>query len=176
MAAEGNENFTTSPTVSPSYQGPANPGAPFFSRQRIADCWDEAHDLIIANHRETGTFDAADFDPNPEFYFDAEAKGKLLLYTMRVAGKLVGYQTFGLFAFHPRYREAKNLAIQDVMYVAPDYRGISVMHFIRFADGDLQRDGWRPIRHSSGKKDISGLLLHADYEPLEQTFIKRESA
>lgn len=166
---------TSESSVSPSLQGPAV-GAPFFSRQRIVDCWDEARDLIIANHTETGTFSALDFDPNPGFYFDQERAGRMVLFTMRAAEKLVGYQTFALFPHHPRYTEPKNLALQDVMYVAPAHRGLAVLHFIIFADGELKRDGWRPIRHSSGKKDISGLLKHADYEPLEQTFIKRESA
>jgi GNAT superfamily N-acetyltransferase len=149
--------------------------SPIFSRQRIADCWDEAKNLIVANHAETGTFDASDFSPNPEFYLDAEANGRMVLFTMRLEGKLIGYQTFALFPYHPRYLEAKNLALQDVMYVAPEHRGIAVLHFILFVDGELRRDGWRPIRHSSAKKNISGLLLHADYEPLEQTFIKKES-
>lgn len=150
--------------------------APLFLRERIAAVWDEAHDLILANHKETGTFSADDFDPNPEFYFDAEAKGRIILFTMRVAGKLVGYQTFALITHHPRYRMAKNLALQDVMYVDPAHRGVAVLHFLLFADGHLKREGWRPIRHSSAKKDISPLLIHADYEPLEETFIKKEPA
>ena len=145
-----------------------------FLREHIEDIWSEAFPLIYANQRETGAFDPADFDPNFEFYRNAEALGKVVLFTMRVAGKLVGYQTFGLVP-HPRYRH-KNLALQDAWYIDPEYRGPDSLHFMRFADGELERDGWRPVRHSSARKDISSILLHAGYEPLEQTFIKSETA
>lgn len=160
----------------PLFQGPANHGAPFFSRESIAACWDEARELILANQRETGAFDSADFDPNPEFYFHQEATGKLVLFTMREAGKLVGYQVFALLTHHPRYLERKNLALQDVLYVSPDYRGPSVAVFIRFADGELEREGWRPIRHSSARRDVGSLYEHLGYDLLEKTYIKRELA
>lgn len=146
-----------------------------YLRERIVDCWDQAIDLIYANQRETGAFASEDFDPNAEWYFDQEALGRLMLFTMRVDGKLVGYQVFALHLHHPRYRNAKSLALQDVLYVAPEHRGPGVLGFIRFADGELKREGWRPIRHSSGRKDISSLLLHLDYDRLEETFIKKEA-
>lgn len=142
-----------------------------FLRERISDCWDQALPLIYANQRETGTFDPDQFLPNPEFYFMQEERGIVRLFTMRHGGKLTGYQVF-FCSHHPRYPQIA-CAIQDVMYVAPEHRGVASLRFLKFADGILEGDGMKPMRHASAKNlAFARLLEHCGYQLLEQTFMK----
>lgn len=143
-----------------------------FAIEHIEDCWFEALPLIYANQMETGSFDPDKFTPPRDLYVKADQLGKIVLYTMRdaVVGNLVGYQVF-MLSDHPRYRDIR-VGVQDVAYVLPEHRGPAVLTFFQFADFDLQSRGLKPMRHSSGKKDITSLLAHLGYKLAESTWIK----
>lgn len=157
-------------TTSASTSDPVSSVRYQFAVERIEDCWFEALPLIYSNQRETGTFPTERFNPPRDLYVNADRAGKLALYTMRDAGKLVGYQVFAL-ELHPRYR-ATGLGIQDVAFVDPEHRGPVVLDFFKFADMDLEHRGLKPMRHSAERKDISSLLTHLGYHRVETTWIK----
>ncbi len=141
-----------------------------FQRERIADCWDEAADLILANQKETG-FDAPTFHANRNWHVEMEKNGSAKLFTMRQDGKLVGYQVFLIYP-NPDY-SWDLCAAQRTLYIDPAHRGVSSAHFIRFAHGELKLESvkrvFRQVRE--GGPDYSGLLTHMGFKPTERVYM-----
>lgn len=94
--------------------------------------WNEASDLIHANHAETGALPAEDFAPNRDRYEAAEKMGVLRVHTARLAGKLVGYSVF-LVGPHPDYPNVI-FATNTVLFVAPEHRGRGAFRFMLWQD------------------------------------------
>lgn len=144
-----------------------------FASERIKDAFDEAADLIKANEAETG-YIAKDIVPArvapKEAYVRMEDLGVTRLFTMRDAGKLVGYQVF-LATPHFRYPGVK-FASQDTFFVSSTHRGIGPSRFLAYADVALQAEHLRPLRNFRPNKDLSSLYAHHGYEKLEEVWIK----
>lgn len=144
-----------------------------FASEQIKNVFDEAVDLIKANEAETG-YIAKDIVPArvapKEQYVRMEDLGVTRLFTMREAGKLVGYQVF-LATPHFRYPGVK-FASQDTFFVSSGHRGIGPSRFLAFADAALQEEHLRPLRNFRPHKDLSRLYSHHGYEKLEEIWIK----
>ena len=134
-----------------------------FSRERIADAWDEALPLLRANARETSIL-PREFDPDLDGILAAEAAGVLRAYTMRADGKLVGYTTFAVSPhFHFR---GLIIATQDALFVSPEYRGRAALRFLRWQDDELAREGVDLIhRQVTVRRDYGRALDRIGYSP-----------
>ena len=142
-----------------------------FSQERIADVWDEAWPLMVANANESG-LQVLPFQPNRRVYDELEALGATRLYTARAAGVLVGYALF-LLSFHPQYAGTK-LAMQEVMYVDPAHRGFGAAKFLAYTDQALKAEGagavMRHVRH--GAVDYGKSLERMGYLPIQTAYLK----
>ena len=143
-----------------------------FQREHISETWDEASALIQAHHEEVGALSREEFQPDREKYEAFENVGAVHLFTARARGELAGYSIFTVIPSH-RYYPRLSFAEQDILYLAPKYRGLEAMRFIRWVDVQLQAQGIQvAIRHVSVRKDYGPLLERLDYIPAERTFLR----
>jgi len=145
-----------------------------FASESIADTWDEAAPLVRAHQLEVGHLPINDFAPDKERYIAMERAGLVVLYTARDAGgKLVGYQVF-LVSPHQHYTGILT-ALQDLIYMAPEHRGIKSIRFIMYADLELGSLGVKMIsRHSPAKNHGFGTTLsRMGYSEMETIFTRR---
>lgn len=141
-----------------------------FSRESITNIWHELKDLLHLNSMETGLKDER-FDPSLERYSSIEQTGIHRMYTIRDDGKIVGYCSM-FVSNHIHYPDGI-WAHQDVLFVHPNYRGITAVRFMRFVDHQLKLEGVTKIlRQVTTKKDFSRTLERMGYEPLEVLFAR----
>lgn len=143
-----------------------------FQRESITETWDEALGLMAANNLETGALPMEDFHPDKATYLQFEVLGIARLFTVRDDGKLVGYGLFMVSKGHPHY-PGVTFARQDVLYIAPDHRGLNSLKFMDWTDICLASEGVKRIlRHVTRKVDYSRALEHLGYEEIERTFMR----
>ena len=147
-----------------------------FSASESAEAtWDEAAPLVAAHHAEVGHLPRELFSPDKERYIKMEAAGFVRLFTAREMPdrKLVGYQVF-LVSPHQHYSGVLT-ALQDLIYLAPEHRGLKAVRFIMYADQQLEYSGVELIsRHSPHVNHGFGTTLERmGYAPMEQIFSRR---
>lgn len=149
-----------------------------FAREDLS-VWDEARELIDANHAETGALPGADFAPDRPRYEAIERNGVLRVFTARAAGgRLAGYALFVL-GFHLHYPSVL-FAMQDTLFLdALHRRGREGLRFIDWQDAAFRADGVHVVyRHVTVRCDYSRGLARMGYRPEEMRFIRdlREQA
>ena len=143
-----------------------------FARERLSDAWDEGQALVRANYEETGILEGEKCTPDKGFYLNLEAVGKAILFTARIEKKLIGYAII-MLSQHAQY-QALLWAMQDVLYVAPEHRGILSARFLEWQDETLEAAGVDIVyRHVNAKKDYSRLLERMMYKEAERGYIRR---
>lgn len=143
-----------------------------FAREQLRDTWDEGASLIKLNNAETGALATEEFAPDAEKYFQLEDLGMVRLYTARICDKLIGYAIF-LIQHHLHYPKTR-WAIQDVLFISPEYRGLGAVRFILWTDDMLRSDGVHIVfRHVSHKRDYSRTLERLGYGAVETGFMRR---
>lgn len=143
-----------------------------FAAEKIRDAWSESFALAILNNKETGCLDA-EFDPDYPRYCLLEDAGHLILLTARADdGELIAYATYFLNK-HIHYPSTL-WAIQDAMFVAPKYRGITAVKFIHWMDHFLAGLGLHHVvRQVTKNNDYSRTLGRMGYETLELNYMRR---
>lgn len=144
-----------------------------FAQERLADIWDEALALAKLNHLETGALSHEDFQPNQTRYLALEKDRLLWTFTARTEdNRLVGYALF-LVVPHLHY-PSMTWAMQDVLYVHPEFRGVGAVRFMMRQDSALQAAGVHVVyRHVAARHDYSRTLTGIGYVPVETSFLKR---
>lgn len=114
---------------------------PVYAVETLALCWDEGQELLQEHWREIAlNRDQIVLAPDLASYQDMERRGQLLLVTMRVEGKLVGYHA-SLIRPHLHYRHSLT-AFTDVFYVKPEHRlGRNAMHLFEHVEYQLKNRG-----------------------------------
>ena len=154
----------------PASPAPEEPGI-VFTREELRLAWSEALPLIFANHDETGALDRQHFKPDRQRYEALEARGLLHVYTMRRAGKLVGYSVM-LLGDHLDYPSVL-WGMQLALYVIPEERSLKVLGFLRWQDEELRRAGVRyTYRHSTMAHPYGTLLSRIGYRPQELRYLR----
>ena len=143
-----------------------------FAIEKISDTWDEAHDLMLENHKETGSTDSIEFNPDKDKYLAIENVGLMKLFTARDEGKLVGYAIF-LISVHLHY-SCQLWAMQDVMFMKNTHRGIGSYRFMKWVDEELANLGVNVVLRSVHvRKDYSRILEKIGYQKIETSFMRR---
>ncbi len=145
-------------------------GTVSFQSEALADCWQEAIPLMLANHAETGAFSDYHFAPALEKLQRLEAAGFLRLYTARRLGALIGYQLF-IVLFGINYPD--NLeATCHVAYMTPGNRGFTAGKFLLWADATLFREGVYSIaRQSTVKHPLGTVYKRMGYRMVEENWV-----
>lgn len=144
----------------------------FFQEEPLAEIWDDAQALAKVHHAEVGALPEKDFAPERERYLRVAESGSLKVYTARAEGRLVGYAIFFLTE-HLHYQGVK-WALQDVLFLHPEFRGIGGARFMLWTDFALKHAGADVIhRHVSEKHDYSRSLERMGYTLVDRGYIRR---
>ncbi len=172
----------------------------FAAEPLSADLWAEAMPLLVAHWAEVAHFKDIPLEPDLAVYRQADVNGAVRVFTARkppadatrcqqtdtpglcwnckpgpckkYGSRLVGYALFFVRA-NPHYASSVQ-AVQDVLYIAPECRGITSYRFIRWCDEQLKAAGVEAVyQHSKAAHDFGGLLEHQGYERVDIIYAKR---
>jgi GNAT superfamily N-acetyltransferase len=143
-----------------------------FQRESVSEVVaEEVAPLLSAHWREIAHYQDIELDPDWEFYRTAPF---LRLFTARDEGTLVGYAVF-MVARNKHY-QASLQAVQDVLFVLPEYRGCTVGYrLIKFSDAQLKAEGVQVVyQHvKSAHRQMCRALDHQGYELVDLIYAKR---
>lgn len=132
-------------------------------------------ELLRAHWHEVAHFPDIALEPDWQAYENAEAAGRLRIFTVRITGELVGYAAY-LVNRNPHYLSSLQ-AVQDILFLAPAHRGARIgAHLIRFADTHLKSQGVQVTYHHTKAKrelDMGPLLKRLGYELIDNLWAKR---
>lgn len=144
-----------------------------FQRERAVDLWDEAMPLFERHYRDVAHYQDITLKINQEHYNQADALGVLRCYTARMNGDLIGYCVF--FVRHNmRYFDSLQ-ALQDVLFLLPEYRGKSAgVRLIKFCEDRLRQEGCQVVyQHTKAASNVGKLLERLGYEHIDNVYGKR---
>lgn len=141
-----------------------------YQREAVADVLDEIKPLLELHWREIAHYQDIELDPDYEFYRSTPA---VRVFTARDSGILIGYGVF-FVSQNKHYRQSKQ-AVQDILFVHPEYRGTMVgFRLIRFCDKQLKDEGCQVVYHHMKQAHQFGPLLErAGYELVDLIYGKR---
>lgn len=131
---------------------------------------------LLARHwQEVAFYRDIPLEPDWEAYGVVQTSERLRIFTARAAGELVGYCAY-FVSRNPHYRSSLQ-AVQDVLFVAPEYRKTKIgARLILFAEGHLRAEGVQvTYQHSkvSAQLDMGPFLERLGYELIETNWAKR---
>lgn len=142
-----------------------------FQRERAQDCFEEALPLLQAHWKETVSPELT-LDPDWDAYRVCEDAGTLYAYGLREDGRLHGYAVY--FLQPSLHSKQTHLASQDLLYIAPAYRGPLAVEFLEWVHAQLKVAGADTVTaHVSVRKDYGPLLRYLGYEQLSTFWMRR---
>ena len=145
-----------------------------FTRETLTDPFVKELGAMLDAHFDELRFIVGDkADPDWLTYRHAESAGNFVMYTARVAGKLVGYAGFTI-ARDPHCKSVVR-AVQDLVYVTPEHRGRMVGYrLMKYADARLGTLGVDLVMHSVNvNSDFGPMLERMGYEQTEKVYQRR---
>jgi hypothetical protein len=134
--------------------------------------WAEIMPLLERHWIEVAHYSDIPLHVDVNAYAMAEANGFLRVYTIRDDATLVGYAAFFVRP-NPHYASSLQ-AVQDVIYLHPDYRGGTGARFIAWCDAQLREQGVQAVYHHVKQAHNWGPMLERmGYELVDLIFAKR---
>lgn len=129
-----------------------------FAVENWAALWSDGQALFPKHWRELATDqNRIELALDEDTYTKLDAIGNLHVLTVRSDGKLVGYYLAFLMV-HPHYKTAGLMAMTDIYYLLPEFRGVAgVQLFIEVA---------RTLKERGVKKAYLSCKLHQDHSRL----------
>lgn len=147
---------------------------PSIQRETLADLRRARVDeLLVRHYHEIAHYQDIPLEVDYEVYAAAEAGGKLRIFTVRMGEDLAGYASY--FVNHnPHYRKSVQ-AVQDVLFLKPEFRGFSIGRgLISYADTMLRLEGIQVVyHHSKVKLPMDAVLKACGYELIETVWGRR---
>jgi GNAT superfamily N-acetyltransferase len=134
---------------------------------------DEVGGLIEAHWREIALHqDKVPLDPDWELYEVLDTMGRLVIFTARVGGELVGYSAF-ILAQALHYKTLQ-VAESDVFFLREDCRkGLAGARLFRYAEDRLREHGVGNIVYRvKVSRAVSPLLNRMGYQEIERVHSK----
>jgi len=145
-----------------------------FQRELAQDVFEEMIPLLKKHWEEIAHFKDIPLNPDVELYYQMEDAGTLRVYTARTEeGKLVGYCVF--FLRNNLHYRSSFQALQDVLFIDPDHRGMFGAKFILWCEGQLEYEGVQVVfQHIkvATQKTVE-LMKRLGYEPIDIILGKR---
>ncbi len=145
-----------------------------FARETLTDAlWAEALPLLQKHWREVAHFQDIPLDPDRERYDAIDRSGLQRFYTARASGGLlIGYASF-VVAANLHYQTSVQ-AVQDVVYIHPDFRGGTGYRFIAWCDEQLKAEGVQAVyHHVKAAHNFGPLLERQGYDLVDLIYAKR---
>lgn len=157
--------------VSPAYR---RLRGTYFQRERVHSLWPELRPLLKQHWREIAHYDDIPLCPDEVKYEALENANLLRIFTVRIAGDLVGYAVCMVgFALH--YASSIQ-AVHDVLWLKPEHRETSLgWQLLKFYQRELKKEGVQvDAQHVKAKHTKLGRLLEGDgYELVDHVYLKR---
>ena len=111
-----------------------------FAVEPIAEVWDEVVGLAKQHYCETQLYrHSQPFNPSFERYKHYNEAGCYIQFTVRDAGRMVGY---GGAYIMPSMHTQRIIATEDTWYLLPEYRkGWTALKFFRFMQEECRKRG-----------------------------------
>ena len=135
----------------------------------------DADHMLVEHWKEMSSFPDVPLDPDWAWCEDIEAANKLLIYTARLRGELVGYATFIGLQPHRHYRSLI-CAFNDLVWVSPDHRGHGIAKgLFNFFENDLKQRGINVIQMRTKTKhpQLAMMLEARGYTSDEAEYVRR---
>lgn len=144
-----------------------------FAREMLGDVRGDMEPLLEEHWREIAHFQDIRLNPDWEFYALMEEDERLRIFTARVDGRLVGYAVF--FVGPNRHYKDSIQAVQDVVFLHPDYRGFKIgTNLILYADQQCAAENIQVIyHHIKAAHNFGPLLESCGYELVDLIYAKR---
>ena len=147
-----------------------------YQREAFVNVYAEALPLLELHAKEIAHYQDIPLKVDVERYKLADEAGSLRIYTARTGatGALIGYAAF-FIAFNPHFASSLQ-AVQDVLYVQPEWRGLMVGYrLIRFSENELRREGVQAVyQHEKiAHPELGQLLRRMGYEAVDTIYAKR---
>lgn len=138
----------------------------------IEGYWNEALAMMRENNAETGILTDDEFMPMLDRYIKIQQNGLLRVFVALRDNRLIGYAVFFIV---PHMHSQKVIqAIQDVIYVRPEFRGITAVRFMKYMDSELAAIPVTMIyRNVNVNNDYSRTLKRMGYELVESGWVRR---
>lgn len=134
---------------------------------------DEARYLRQAHVEEVSIYGDMVVDMDHGLYRSVDGAGMLRMYTARESGDLKGYAIFFVRA-NPHYRESLQASLDMIYLEKESRRGFEGVRFLKFCDGELERDGVEVVYHNvTLRRDYGLVLKRMGYEKKEVVYSKR---
>lgn len=131
----------------------------------------EVTPLLMAHWREVAGDKDIPLEPRWDLYFDMQDLGKLLVYTARREGRLIGYNAF--FKDRHLHYATSLQGANDVIFIDPRERGFG-RAFIRFCIDQLTAEKVQVNSyHVKLSHDWGHVLAEMGFEPREVVWVKR---
>jgi hypothetical protein len=153
---------------------------PVFARETCDQVYAEIVALIETHAAEVSHHLDIPVEMDEKRYRFAEKMNALRIYTVRVAGALVGYEVFqvGMSLHYNSSFQAR----MDTLFIHPDHRkGLTGYRFLKWAEQQLVDDGVEvAYRHykflEDGRLDLGPLLKRSGWSPIYLMWWKRLKA
>lgn len=144
-----------------------------YAREMLGDVRGDMEPLLEAHWREIAHYQDILLNPDWEFYSLIEQDDRLRIFTARDGGRLIGYAAF--FVGPNRHYKYSIQAVQDVIFLHPEYRGARVgAKLILYADEQCRAENIQVIyHHIKAAHDFGPLLVHCGYELVDLIYAKR---
>lgn len=128
--------------------------------------------LLEAHYQEIAHFKDIKLEPDFEQYIRVEEAGSLRVFTARDEDNaLFGYAIYFVRA-NIHYKSSVQ-AVQDILYVHPQYRGIGAK-LIAHADRELAKEGVQAVyHHVKSEHNFGPLLERMGYKLVDLIYAKR---
>lgn len=145
-----------------------------YQREAARALWPEIRPLLARHWEEIASFDDIPLDPDEERYNLMDEAGLMRCFTARADGVLIGYGVF-VVGSNMHYRSSK-LAVQDVLFVLPEYRRSRAgLGLIRFTGKQLREEGVLGVyqHEKTSHPQLGAILSRLGYSVVENIWVKR---
>lgn len=115
-----------------------------YARESYDQAVDAIRPLLQEHWRELATYEDVPLDPDFAVYRSLDRAGVLRIFTVRLAGDLVGY---AIYFVHPHYHyKSTPWAVSDIVLVRREHRSLGVGNgLFEFVERSLAAEGVRVV-------------------------------
>jgi len=136
--------------------------------------WNDARSLLEDHYEEISSYPDIPLIVDTDAYLELEGMDKLRVYTVRDGNNLIGYVLF-MVVFNLHYMTSRQ-AIQDVLYMHPDYRRTGIAaELLGYTENELRNEGVQVVYHHAKIQHpaLGKLLTSMGYDITDELYAKR---
>lgn len=142
-----------------------------FAVERFEDIVEELKPLLALHYHEISHYKDIELKPDFESYQKLQNIGALICFTARRDGQLIGYNLF--FVRHNLHYMDSKQAVQDVVFIHPEFRGFGKKFFV-YCDDVLKSQKVQVVyHHIKAAHNFGAMLESIGYKLVDLIYAKR---